>query len=58
MRIKELTPGDTFLTDSGIKWQLLLINKAEQKKYKNMFKARRLDTSEEHYIDNLIIRKI
>lgn len=58
MKLSKLIPGDTFLTDSNVKFQVLLMNKAEIKKYKNQFKVRRLDKPETYFMSDIIIRKL
>ncbi len=61
MKLSKLIPGDTFKTDTGIKFQVLLMNKAEKKKYKEHLKCRRIDSGETYFLnkdDRIRIQKI
>jgi len=58
MKLTNLNPGDTFLSDSGIEFQVLLMNKSEERHHKKMVKVRRLDTGEIFYFSEMIVRKI
>ena len=57
MKLSKLNPGDVFLSDSGVEFQVLMMTKLEQNRNKDKFKVRRLDTSEIFFITDLIIRK-
>jgi hypothetical protein len=62
MKIANLKLNDIFLTDSGVKFQLLIsfdmFTRDEKLKHPDRFKCVNLDTGEMFYLmDNMLIRK-
>ena len=57
MKLSKLKPSETFKTDSGELFQVLLMNKTQQRMHKERIKCRHIESSEIFYFNDIIVTK-
>ena len=58
MKLSKLKDGETFLTDTGVKFQVMLMTKKEKTDRKEFIKCKHLESGIDYFLENkMIIRK-